>query len=72
MDRHDSCLPEISNPILFTFICEDKRGRFPALFSGVLELLECNIVYRVEQDCLKVALIGKRNDDEIYRELKNL
>ena len=28
---------------------------------------EYRIVYRVEEDCLKVALIGKRNDDEVYR-----
>ena len=33
---------------------------------------EYRIVYRVEEDCLKVALIGKRNDDEVYRQLKNL
>lgn len=33
---------------------------------------EYRIVYRVEQDCLKVALIGKRNDDEVYRQLKSL
>ena len=33
---------------------------------------EYRIVYRVEGDCLKVALIGKRNDDEVYRQLKSL
>lgn len=33
---------------------------------------EYRIVYRVEEDCLKVALTGKRNDDEVYRQLKNL
>lgn len=33
---------------------------------------EYRIVYRVEEDCLKVALVGKRNDDEVYRQLKNL
>lgn len=31
---------------------------------------EYRIVYRVENDCLKVAFIGKRNDDEVYRLLK--
>jgi len=31
---------------------------------------EYRIVYRVEEDCLKVALVGKRNDDEVYRQLK--
>ncbi len=33
---------------------------------------EYRIVYRVEEDRLKVALIGKRNDDEVYRQLKDL
>ena len=32
---------------------------------------EYRIVYRVEEDCLKVALVGKRNDDEVYRQLKS-
>lgn len=31
---------------------------------------EYRIIYRVEEDCLKVALVGKRNDDEIYRILR--
>ena len=31
---------------------------------------EYRIVYRVEDDILKVALIGKRNDDDVYRQLK--
>lgn len=31
---------------------------------------EYRIVYRVEDDILKVALIGKRNDDNVYRQLK--
>jgi mRNA interferase RelE/StbE len=31
---------------------------------------EYRIVYRVEGDCLKVTLAGKRNDDEFYRQLK--
>jgi mRNA interferase RelE/StbE len=33
---------------------------------------EYRVVYRVEKNCLKVALIGKRNDDEVYRQLKSL
>ena len=32
---------------------------------------EYRIVYRVEGDCLKVSFIGKRNDDEIYRQIKH-
>ena len=31
---------------------------------------EYRIIYRVEKDCLNVALVGKRNDDEIYKMLK--
>ena len=34
------------------------------------EIGEYRIVYRVEDDILKVALIGKRNDDNVYRQLK--
>lgn len=33
---------------------------------------EYRIVYRVESDVCKVAVIGKRNDDEVYRELRGL
>jgi mRNA interferase RelE/StbE len=35
-----------------------------------VDIGEYRIVYRVEGDCLKVACIGKRNDDEVYRILK--
>ena len=31
---------------------------------------EYRIIYRVEHGCLKVALVGKRNDDEVYKKLK--
>ena len=30
---------------------------------------EYRIIYRVENDVLHVAVIGKRNDDEVYRRL---
>lgn len=33
---------------------------------------EYRILYRVEEDFLRVYLIGKRNDDEVYRKLKRL
>lgn len=33
---------------------------------------EYRIIYRVEKDLLKVALVGKRNDDEVYKKLKRL
>lgn len=32
---------------------------------------EYRIIYSIEESCLKVALVGKRNDDEIYRRLKS-
>ena len=31
---------------------------------------EYRIIFRVEGDCLKVSFVGKRNDAEVYRELK--
>jgi mRNA interferase RelE/StbE len=34
------------------------------------DLGEYRIIYRIEDDRLVVALIGKRNDDEIYRQLR--
>jgi mRNA interferase RelE/StbE len=33
---------------------------------------EFRIVYVVEGDTLKIALVGKRNDDEIYKQVKRL
>jgi len=33
---------------------------------------EYRIVYRIEQDTLKVALVDKRNDDEVYKKLRRL
>ncbi len=32
---------------------------------------EYRIIHRVEEDCLKVAFVGKRNDDETYHQLKS-
>jgi mRNA interferase RelE/StbE len=32
---------------------------------------EYRIVYRFENDEIKVAITGKRNDDEVYKLLKN-
>jgi mRNA interferase RelE/StbE len=33
---------------------------------------EYRVVYRLEGGVLKVAIVGKRNDDEVYRELDRL
>lgn len=37
-----------------------------------VDMGEYRIVYVVDKDILKIALIGKRNDDAIYKELKRL
>jgi mRNA interferase RelE/StbE len=31
---------------------------------------EYRVIYRVNEDTIYISLIGKRNDDEIYRQLK--
>ncbi len=33
---------------------------------------EYRIIFRVEEDVLKIALVGKRNDSAVYRELTRL
>ena len=33
---------------------------------------EYRIIYRIEGEVLRVALIGKRNDDEVYRDIRRL
>jgi mRNA interferase RelE/StbE len=37
-----------------------------------VDIGEYRIIYRVDGDILKVFLIGKRNDDEIYRNVRRL
>jgi mRNA interferase RelE/StbE len=37
-----------------------------------VDIGEYRIVYRIDGDLLKVPLIGKRNDDEVYRNLRRL
>lgn len=37
-----------------------------------VDIGEYRIVYEVEGDDLRVVLIGKRNDDEVYRLLKRM
>jgi len=37
-----------------------------------VDIGEYRIVYRVDGDLLRVPLIGKRNDDEVYRNLRRL
>ena len=33
---------------------------------------EYRIIYRVESDTLLIPLIGKRNDDDVYKRMKRL
>lgn len=33
---------------------------------------EYRIIYRIEKDTVKIALVGKRNDDEVYKQFKRL
>ncbi len=33
---------------------------------------EYRVIYRIEADTVLVILIGKRNDDEVYRQLRRL
>ncbi len=33
---------------------------------------EYRIIYRIEENCLKVALVDKRNDDEVYKKLSRM
>ncbi len=33
---------------------------------------EYRIIYRVEEDVLKIALVGKRNDSAIYKKLTGI
>ncbi len=37
-----------------------------------VDIGEYRIVYRVDNDCVKLAIIGKRNDSEIYQKLKRI
>jgi len=37
-----------------------------------IDVGEYRIIYQPEKDVLKIILVGKRNDDEVYRRLKNI
>lgn len=37
-----------------------------------VDIGEYRIIYRIEPDTLLIPLIGKRNDDDVYRRLKRL
>ena len=54
----------------------------PLLYAGLsrrfqdvplyTDIGEYRIIYRIEEDLLKIALVGKRNDSAVYRELARL
>ena len=54
-------------------LMENPLPQDSCLLSGApyrrTDIGEYRIIYRVEAECLKVALIGKRNDDEVYRRI---
>ena len=35
-----------------------------------LDIGESRIIYRVETDTIKIAVVGKRNDEDVYRRFK--
>jgi mRNA interferase RelE/StbE len=37
-----------------------------------VDIGEYRIIYRVESDTLLIPLVGKRNDDDVYKRLKRL
>ncbi len=49
----------------------DLEG-YPDMPYRKVDIGEYRIVYHVEDDTLKIALVGKRNGGEVYRQLKNM
>lgn len=37
-----------------------------------VDIGEYRIIYRIEGDTVKIAVIGKRNDDEVYKQFRRL
>ena len=48
--------------------CKALKGKGKGLLRT--DVGEYRIIYRLEDDVLHVALIGKRNDDDVYRRLE--
>ena len=46
-----------------------KLKRYP--YRGT-DIGEYRIIYRIEEDVLKIALVGKRNDSAVYKKLNRL
>jgi len=57
----------MQNPYPNDFIKLKGYEHYNRIDSG-----EFRVIYTIERDDLKIELVGKRNDDEVYRKLKNL
>jgi mRNA interferase RelE/StbE len=57
-------------------LLKDPRPQDSKLLTGFpyyrIDIGEYRIVYRFDEETLSVLLIGKRNDGEVYKELKRL
>ena len=57
-------------------LCQDPFPPDSKLLSGYsllrADIGEYRITYRVEESILHVYVVGKRNDDEVYKQLKRL
>ncbi|MEW6365031.1 MAG: type II toxin-antitoxin system RelE/ParE family toxin [Acidobacteriota bacterium] len=56
---------------LMTMTPHDSRALHGSPYSAV-DIGEYRICYRVDKDIVRVVLIGKRNDDEVYRAIARL
>jgi len=57
-------------------LMEDPRAMDSQALKGYpfrrADVGEYRIIYRVEENCLKVVLIDRRNDDEVYKKLARM
>ena len=49
----------------------DSKQLKGSIYRGT-DIGEYRIIYKIEEQTLRVYLIGKRNDDEVYRKLKRM
>jgi len=49
----------------------DSKQLKGSVYRGT-DIGEYRIIYKVEDNFLRIPLIGKRNDDEVYRKLKRM
>lgn len=57
-----------------TSLREDPRPHDSLKLSGSLffrtDIGEYRIVYEFDEQCVRILIIGKRNDDDVYRKLR--